>query len=75
MSLGAGTRGAISLVQVSKAYAIMAGRDYVIPDDIKEASLPVFRHRVQVAPEVAISGQNVDDLLRSALETIVAPRI
>lgn len=75
MSLGAGTRGAISLVQVAKAYAIMAGRDYVIPDDIKQASLPVFRHRVQVAPEVAISGQNVDDLLRSALETVVAPRI
>lgn len=75
MSLGAGTRGAISLVQVAKAYAVMAGRDYVIPDDIKQASLPVFRHRVQVAPEVAISGQNVDDLLRSSLESVVAPRI
>jgi len=75
MSLGAGTRGAISLVQVAKAYAVMAGRDYVIPDDIKQASLPVFRHRVQVAPEVAISGQNVDDLLTSTLESVVAPRI
>jgi len=75
MSLGAGTRGAISLVQVAKAYAVMAGRDFVMPDDIKRASLPVFRHRVQVAPEVAISGQNVDDLLRSALETVEAPRV
>jgi MoxR-like ATPase len=75
MSLGAGTRGAISLVQVSKAYALMAGRDYVMPDDIKRASLPVFRHRVQVAPEVAISGQNVDDLLTSALESVEAPRM
>jgi len=75
LSLGAGTRGAISLVQVAKAYAVMAGRDYVIPDDIKQGSLPVFRHRVQVAPEVAISGQKVDDLLRTALETVVAPRI
>lgn len=75
MSLGAGTRGAISLVQVAKAYAVMGGRDYVIPDDIKKASLPVFRHRVQVAPEVAISGQNVDDLLASSLEAVVAPRI
>lgn len=75
MSLGAGTRGAISLVQVAKAYAIMAGRDFVMPDDIKGASLPVFRHRVQVAPEVAISGQNVDDLLRSALESVEAPRV
>jgi MoxR-like ATPase len=75
ISLGAGTRGAISLVQVAKAYAIMGGRDYVMPDDIKQASLPVFRHRVQIAPEVAISGQIVDDLLSSSLETVVAPRI
>lgn len=75
MSLGAGTRGAISLVQVAKAYAIMAGRDYVMPDDIKRASLPVFRHRVQVAPEVAISGQNVDELLSSALASVEAPRV
>lgn len=75
MSLGAGTRGAISLVQVSKAYAIMSGRDYVMPDDIKRASLPVFRHRVQVAPEVAISGQNVDDLLTSSLASVEAPRV
>ncbi|MFT7172048.1 MAG: MoxR-like ATPase [Paracoccaceae bacterium] len=75
MSLGAGTRGAISLVQVAKAYAVMGGRDYVIPDDIKRASLPVFRHRVQISPEVAISGQNIDDLLTSALASVEAPRI
>ncbi|YCM45044.1 MoxR family ATPase [Verrucomicrobiaceae bacterium 227] len=75
MSLGAGTRGAISLVQLAKAYAIIAGRNYVIPDDIKSAALPVFRHRVQVSPEVAISGQNVDDLLRTAMASIEAPRI
>jgi len=75
MSLGAGTRGAISLVQLAKAYAIIVGRNYVIPDDIKSAALPVFRHRVQVSPEVAISGQNVDDLLRTAIASIEAPRI
>jgi len=75
MSLGAGTRGAISLVQVAKAYAVLAGRDFVMPDDIKQASLPVFRHRVQISPEVAISGQKVDDLLHSALESVEAPRV
>ncbi|MDA7877203.1 MoxR family ATPase [Akkermansiaceae bacterium] len=74
LSLGAGTRGAISLVQLAKSYAVIAGRDYVIPDDVKRATLPVFRHRVQVAPEVAISGQNVDDLLIKALESVEAPR-
>ncbi len=61
-------------MQLAKAYAIIAGRDYVIPDDVKRAALPVFRHRVQVAPEVAISGQNVDDLLTKALESVEAPR-
>lgn len=75
MSLGAGTRGAISLVQLAKAYAVIEGRNYVIPDDVKSATLPVFRHRVQVAPEVAISGQNVDDLLRTAMDSVEAPRV
>jgi MoxR-like ATPase len=72
--LGAGTRGAISLVQLAKAYAVIEGRNYVIPDDIKRAAIPVFRHRVHVAPEVAISGQRVDDLLTKALESVEAPR-
>ena len=74
LSLGAGTRGAISLVQLAKAYAVIEGRDYVIPDDIKRAAIPVFRHRVHVAPEVAIRGQRVDDLLIQALESVEAPR-
>ena len=74
LSLGAGTRGAISLVQLAKAYAVIEGRNYVIPDDIKRAAIPVFRHRVHVAPEVAISGQRVDDLLTKALESVEAPR-
>ena len=74
LSLGAGTRGAISLVQLAKAYAVIEGRDYVTPDDIKRAAIPVFRHRVHVAPEVAIRGQRVDDLLIQALESVEAPR-
>ena len=53
----------------------MSGRDYVIPDDVKQASIPVLRHRIQVTPEVAISGQNIDGLLSSSLETVVAPRL
>ena len=65
----------MSARKVAKAYAIMGGRDYVIPDDVKQASLPVLRHRIQVAPEVAISGQNTDDLLSSSLEAVGAPRL
>lgn len=75
ISLGAGTRGAISLVRVGKAVAIMNGRRFVTPDDIKSAALPVLRHRVQLTPEIAISGQKVDDILRGIIENVPAPRI
>ena len=75
ISLGAGTRGAISLIQVAKAYALMNNRDFVIPDDVKSASLPVLRHRVQLAPELAISGQNIDEALGNIVNSVEAPRI
>jgi len=74
ISLGAGTRGAIALVRIGKAIAVLHGRDFVTPDDIKAASLPVLRHRVQVAPEVAIGGQTVDEILRGLVESVPAPR-
>jgi len=74
ISLGAGTRGAISLVRAAKAFAAIGDRGYVTPDDIKRAALPVLRHRVQLTPEVAISGQQVDDVLATIVESVPAPR-
>lgn len=74
ISLGAGTRGAISLVRIGKAFAALDGREYVTPDDIKRAALPVLRHRVQLTPEIAISGQNVDEVLLAIVEGVPAPR-
>ncbi|WP_227021187.1 AAA family ATPase [Oceaniferula marina] len=75
ISLGAGTRGAISLIQVAKAYALINGRGFVTPDDVKSASLPVLRHRVQLAPELAISGQKVDDAVAGIVNAVEAPRV
>ncbi len=74
ISLGAGTRGAISLVKIGKAFAALEGRGFVTPDDIKRAALPVLRHRVQLTPEIAISGQDVDDVLQAIVESVPAPR-
>lgn len=74
ISLGAGTRGAIALIRAAKAYALMAGRGYVIPDDIKSAVRPVLRHRVQLAPELAISGQQIDHTLDAVIKNTEAPR-
>ncbi len=75
ISLGAGTRGAISLLRIGKALAVMNGRNFVTPDDVKSAALPVLRHRVQIAPEVAITGQQVDDILAVIIEGVPAPRM
>jgi MoxR-like ATPase len=74
LSLGAGTRGGISLVKTAKAFALLSGRTFVTPDDIKQAVLPVLRHRVTLAPELAISGQKVDDVLAMLLRSVEAPR-
>jgi len=72
--LGAGTRGAISLVRIGKAYAALDGRNYVTPDDVKRAALPVLRHRIQLTPEVVIGGQEVDEVLQAIVESVPAPR-
>jgi MoxR-like ATPase len=74
IALGAGTRGAISMVRIGKAMAALDGRGFVIPDDIKRCALPVLRHRVQLTPEVAISGQTVDEALERIIATVPAPR-
>jgi MoxR-like ATPase len=74
ISLGAGTRGAISLVRVAKGYAVLQGRGFITPDDIKQAVLPVLRHRVALAPELAISGQQIDDTILNIVRTVDAPR-
>ena len=74
ISLGAGTRGAISLVRMAKAYAFLDNRPFITPADVKRAALPVLRRRGTVSPEVAISGQSTDDVLQSVLNTVPAPR-
>ncbi len=74
LTLGAGTRGGISLVKTAKAFALLSGRTFVTPDDIKQAALPVLRHRVTLAPELAISGQKVDDVINGLLRSVDAPR-
>ena len=74
VSVGAGTRGAIALLRSAKALALMAGRNFVVPDDIKRLAPPTLRHRVIVAPELTISGQSADDVLRSIVESVEAPR-
>ena len=74
IAAGAGSRGALALVRAARALALLRGRAWVTPDDIKEVALPALRHRVRLAPELEIEGRDSDSLLRALLEQEPAPR-
>ncbi len=74
IAVGAGTRGAISLVRAGRALALMEGRDFLTPDDIKGIVLPALRHRIVLAPELEIEGQGADEVLEAVVESVEAPR-
>ena len=71
---GAGPRASIALLKCAKAVALIKGEHFVTPDDVKSMALAVLRHRVILAPEVEIDGLQVDDVLRTLLEKVDAPR-
>ena len=72
--LGASPRASLALLTASKAFAAIRGRDFVTPEDIKEASYAVLRHRVMVSPEREMEGLTADEIIRQILETIEIPR-
>jgi MoxR-like ATPase len=74
LAVGAGPRGSLALVRVARAMALLAGRDFVIPDDLKSAALPVLRHRVMLAPDSELEGLSADLLLARLLDETPAPR-
>ena len=74
LTLGASPRAAVALLQSSKTLALMRGRPFVIPDDVKAMALPVLRHRVLLRPEAEIEGSSPDRVLTSLLEGIEVPR-
>jgi MoxR-like ATPase len=71
--LGASPRAGIALLRVAKARALVLGRDYVEPDDIKAVAPTVLAHRLILAPEARSSGLDAEDLVRSILERTPVP--
>jgi len=72
--VGASPRAGIALLNVSKALAMIRGRDFVTPDDVKQVALPVLRHRVILKPESEVEGLNADRIVMSLLEAVPVPR-
>ena len=74
ISLGASPRAAASLLLVAKGYAAREGRDFVIPDDVKEAAVPTLRHRLVLRPEAELEGFDADRVVRDVLAAVQVPK-
>jgi MoxR-like ATPase len=75
LAIGSGSRGALALVRGARAGALLEGRGFVTPDDIKRAALPALRHRVALAPDALLEGRTANDLLTDIIGTVAAPRV
>ena len=74
LRLGVSPRGATALLAASRAWAWLAGRDYVIPDDVKALARPALRHRIQLRPEAELEGVTPEGVLDGLLSSVPVPR-
>jgi MoxR-like ATPase len=74
ISLGVSPRGATMLLHAAKAWAWLAGRTFVTPDEVKAVTKPTLRHRLQLRPEVELEGVTTDGVLDAILASVPVPR-
>jgi MoxR-like ATPase len=74
LTLGVSPRGATALLHACKAWAWLAGRDYVTPDEVKAVVKPTLRHRIALRPELELEGSTADGVLDGILASVPVPR-
>ncbi|TMD06752.1 MAG: MoxR family ATPase [Chloroflexi bacterium] len=75
IALGASTRGTINLYRASQAWAAMQGREFVVPDDVKELAEPILAHRLILRPNAEMQGQTPRKILTQLLEREPVPQL
>jgi MoxR-like ATPase len=73
LMVGASPRAAVALFRTAQALALIRGRDYVVPDDVKELASPVLRHRVILSADAQVEGVGHDERIESAVRSVPAP--
>jgi MoxR-like ATPase len=74
LALGASPRAAVGLMLVAQGFAALEGRNYLIPDDVKQAALPVLRHRLILKPEAELEGYDTDRVITEILAAVAVPK-
>jgi MoxR-like ATPase len=75
LALGSGSRGALALIRAARVAALIEGRDFVTPDDVKRFALPALRHRVSLTPDALLEGRKPTDILNAVVDSVPAPRV
>jgi len=75
LAAGSGPRGTLALIRGARALALIQGRAYVTPDDVKQVALPSLRHRVALSPDALLEGRSANDLLADIVDSVPAPRV
>ncbi len=74
VALGASPRAAVMLMHAAKASAVLSGREFVTPDDVKSMAAPTLRHRIMLHPEFEVEGRTADDCIGELLTAVAVPR-
>ena len=74
VALGASPRAAVHLLAAAKAAARLAGREFVIPDDVVAVAPAVLRHRITLRPEAELEHYRADDAVAAAISSVPVPR-
>ena len=74
-TLGASPRAAVMLYQASQALALLRGRNFVTPDDVRDLAAPTLRHRVMLTPEAEVEGITADACIQQVVDRIEVPRL
>ena len=74
VQVGASPRGGLALVQLARARAVLSGRDYVIPEDVKAVAVPALAHRISLRPELWVRRVSADEVVASLLTATPTPR-
>jgi len=73
LAVGASPRGSLALLKLSRAKAALAGRDFVVPEDVKAVAVPALAHRLMLRPELWVQRVRGEDIVEEALETVPTP--
>jgi MoxR-like ATPase len=74
LTLGGSPRAIVALFQAARGAALLAGRDFATPDDVKDLAPAVLRHRIIVAPQLEVEGRTADDVIQEVLTRVRAPQ-